>query len=196
MKIWKGVVHKNIQNHYCDIPLSLSMSGAESWLRNDYTHTTTTTTVWTFGQIRKTAGCVCAGNAANVFLSTTVLLSRHASRHVRGTRAWYVPGSLTSGFLWSWRQGKRTWYEANGAVSSVIILNHKEDIFRLIFRILAMDVNRRFSKKICHYTHGIMITLSIQYDPARRLFTTQTHAFLLSTFLNQHVCCIYLNGFW
>ena len=47
---------------------------------------------WTFCHIRKIASCACAGNAGNVFppptsMETTCQRSRHASRHVRHTRA-------------------------------------------------------------------------------------------------------------
>ena len=42
---------------------------------------------WATCQIRKIAGCACGGNAGNVFPATMVNRSRHASRHVRDTRA-------------------------------------------------------------------------------------------------------------
>ena len=38
---------------------------------------------WASCQIRKIAGCACAGNAGNVFRATAGYRSRHASRHVR-----------------------------------------------------------------------------------------------------------------
>ena len=57
-------------------------------------------------QIRKIAGCAYAGNAANVFPAAAGYRSRHASRHV----PWCMPGSLASGFLWSWWREKRSWY--------------------------------------------------------------------------------------
>ena len=44
-------------------------------------------TLWASCQIRKFAGCACAGNAGNVFPATLCLQSRHASRHVRDARA-------------------------------------------------------------------------------------------------------------
>ena len=55
-------------------------------------------------QIRKLAGCACAGNAGNPFPATAGLRSRHASRvtHV----PWCMPRSLTGGFLWSRWRGK------------------------------------------------------------------------------------------
>ena len=53
--------------------------------------------VWASCMIRKITGCACAGNAGNVFPATPVT-------HVR----WCMPGSLTSGFLWSWWRGKRS----------------------------------------------------------------------------------------
>ena len=43
--------------------------------------------VWASYQIRKIAGCPCAGNAGNVFPGTTGQRSQHTSRHVRGVRA-------------------------------------------------------------------------------------------------------------
>ena len=48
---------------------------------------------WASCQIRKIAGCACAGNAGNVFPATV---------------PWCRPGSLTSGFLWSRWRGKRS----------------------------------------------------------------------------------------
>ena len=50
-------------------------------------------------QIRRNAVCACAGNAGNVF-PTTVGLATHV--------VWCMPGSLTSGFLWSRWRGKRS----------------------------------------------------------------------------------------
>ena len=50
-------------------------------------------------QIRKIAGCACAGNARNIFPATVGYRSPHAPRN-----RWCMPGSITSGFLWSrWR---------------------------------------------------------------------------------------------
>ena len=50
------------------------------------------TRAWASYQMRKIAGCACAGNAGNVFPATDFkgnryLGSRHASRHVRNARA-------------------------------------------------------------------------------------------------------------
>ena len=42
---------------------------------------------WASYQIRKIVGFACAGNAGIVFLPTAGKRSRHASRHVRHTRA-------------------------------------------------------------------------------------------------------------
>ena len=42
---------------------------------------------WASYQIRKIAGCACAGNAGSVFPATLGQRSRHASRHVRNARA-------------------------------------------------------------------------------------------------------------
>ena len=59
---------------------------------------------WAPCQIRKIAGCACAGNAGNVF-------SRHRGLAIPTcitARAWCMPGSLTSSFIWSWWRGKRS----------------------------------------------------------------------------------------
>ena len=43
--------------------------------------------LWASCQIRKIAGCACAGNAGNVFPAPADKRSPHASRHVRDARA-------------------------------------------------------------------------------------------------------------
>ena len=67
---------------------------------------------WATYQIRKIAGCACAGNARNVSPATAGYRSRHASRNVRDARAvivpWCMPGWPTSGFHWSQWRGKRS----------------------------------------------------------------------------------------
>ena len=60
---------------------------------------------WTSWQIRKIAGCACAGNAGNVFPASA---GKRSDMH-HGTCVmhvpWYMPGSLTRGLLWSrWRR--------------------------------------------------------------------------------------------
>ena len=64
--------------------------------------------VWASFQIRKIAGCACAGNAGNVFppprVSNTDMHHGTCVTHV----PWCLPGSLTSGFLWSRGRGKRS----------------------------------------------------------------------------------------
>ena len=59
------------------------------------------TSPWAYYQIGKIAGYACAGNAQNVFPQTQLRDPdmRHATcvTHV----PWCMPGSLTSGFLWS-----------------------------------------------------------------------------------------------
>ena len=64
--------------------------------------------IWAFCQIRKIAGCACAGNAGNVFPPQRV--SGPDMHH--GTCVPCVPrcmpGSLTGGFLWSRWPGKRS----------------------------------------------------------------------------------------
>ena len=56
---------------------------------------------WASCQIRKNAGCACAGNAGNVWppprVSDPDMLHGACETHVPGC----MPGSLTSGFLWS-----------------------------------------------------------------------------------------------
>ena len=86
-----------------------------------------TVLLWASYQIRKIAGCACAGNAGNVFPATAGKRSRHALRHVRTHVPWCMLGSPTSGFLWSRWRGEpfpafpahaqhvifRIWQEAN-----------------------------------------------------------------------------------
>ena len=61
-------------------------------------------------QKRKIAGCACVGNAGNV--SPPLRVSYPDMHH--GTCVmhvlWCMPGSLTSGFLWSRWPGKRSWH--------------------------------------------------------------------------------------
>ena len=64
-------------------------------------------TPWASCQIGKIVGCACAGNARDVFPANAVSRFRHASRHVTHV-PWCMPGSLTSGFLWSWWRRKRS----------------------------------------------------------------------------------------
>ena len=56
---------------------------------------------WTSYQIRKITGCTCAGDAGNVSPPPWDI-----DRDV----PWCMPGSLTSGLLWSMWQGKRSGY--------------------------------------------------------------------------------------
>ena len=66
--------------------------------------------VWASYQIRKITGCACAGNAGNVSLAPRVsdpdIHHGTCVTHV----PWYMPGSLTSGFLWRRWRGKRSQY--------------------------------------------------------------------------------------
>ena len=58
---------------------------------------------WASYQIRKIAGCACAGNAGNVFPTPRVSDSdMHQGTCVTHV-PWCMPGSLTSGFLCLWR---------------------------------------------------------------------------------------------
>ena len=65
---------------------------------------------WASCQIRKTAGCACTGNASNVFPSLWVCdPDMHQGTCVTHV-PWCMPGSLTSGFLWSRWRGQRSWH--------------------------------------------------------------------------------------
>ena len=55
-------------------------------------------------QIRKIAGCACAGNAGNVFPIDPDMHHGTCLTHV----PWCMSGSLTSGFLWNRLRGKRS----------------------------------------------------------------------------------------
>ena len=61
---------------------------------------------WTSCQIRKIVGCACAGTAGKFSLPLQVcdpnMLHNTCVMHV----PWCMPGSLTSGFLWSWWRRK------------------------------------------------------------------------------------------
>ena len=63
---------------------------------------------WASCQIRKIAGCACAGNDGNVFppprVSDPDMHYGTCVTHV----PWCMPGSLTSGFIGSRRRGKRS----------------------------------------------------------------------------------------
>ena len=65
---------------------------------------------WASYQIRKIAGCACAGNAGNVFPPLQV---RYPDMH-HGTCVthvpWCMPGLLTWVFIWSCWRGKRSWH--------------------------------------------------------------------------------------
>ena len=64
--------------------------------------------VWASYQIRKIVGWACAWNAGNVFPNTAVSDPdmHHGTCVTRVT--WCMPGSLTSGFLWSRWWGKHS----------------------------------------------------------------------------------------
>ena len=65
-------------------------------------------TQWASYQLRKIAGCACAGNAGNVYppprISDPDMHHGTCVTHV----PWCMPGSLTRGFYWSWWWGKRS----------------------------------------------------------------------------------------
>ena len=60
---------------------------------------------WASYQIRKIAGCACAGNAGNVFPAPQV--SAPEMHHVTHM-PWCMPGSRTRGFLWIRWRGKHS----------------------------------------------------------------------------------------
>ena len=63
---------------------------------------------WASYQIRKSAGCACAGNVGNVSPPPRISdLDMHHGTCVTHV-PWCMPGSLTSGFLWSRWRGKRS----------------------------------------------------------------------------------------
>ena len=64
---------------------------------------------WASCQIWKIAGCACAGNAGNVFFRPSMVsdLDMHHGTCVAHV-PWCMPGSSTSGFLWSRWRGKRS----------------------------------------------------------------------------------------
>ena len=78
------------------------MNGA--WWRHD----TDALSAWASYQIRKIAGCACAGNPGKVFppprVSDPDMHHGTCMTHV----PWCMPGSLTSGFLWSRCRGIRS----------------------------------------------------------------------------------------
>ena len=59
-------------------------------------------------QMRKIAGCACAENAGNLF--SAIGVSDPGMHHDTCVTyvLWCMPGSLTSGFLWSCWRGKRS----------------------------------------------------------------------------------------
>ena len=71
-------------------------------------HPPTNVTAWASCQIRKIAGCACAGNAGNVLpqpgVSDPDMHHGKCATHV----SWCMPGPLTSSYLWSWWRGKRS----------------------------------------------------------------------------------------
>ena len=60
-------------------------------------------------EIRKIAGCACAGNAGNVFSATSGYNDPDMHHSTCVTHVpWCMPGSLTNGFLWRRWRGKRS----------------------------------------------------------------------------------------
>ena len=66
---------------------------------------------WASCQICKSAGCACAENAGNVSPPPPRVSDPDMHHGICVTHvSWCMPGSLTSGFLWSWWRGKRSRY--------------------------------------------------------------------------------------
>ena len=66
-------------------------------------------TLWASYQILKFADCACAGNAGNVFFPPPRVINPDMYHGTYVTQeSWCMPGSLTSGFLWSRWWGERS----------------------------------------------------------------------------------------
>ena len=64
---------------------------------------------WPSCQIRKLAGCACAGNAGNIFFPTPRVSDPDMHHGTCVTHVpWCMPGLLTSDFLWSRLRVKRS----------------------------------------------------------------------------------------
>ena len=61
---------------------------------------------WASCQIRKIAGCACAGISPPPWVSDPDMHHGTCVTHV----PWCMSGSITHGFLWSWWRGKRSWH--------------------------------------------------------------------------------------
>ena len=85
---------------------------------------------WASCQISKILGCACAGNVRNV--SPPLEVSDPRMHH--GTcvmhMPWCILGSLSKGFLWSRRQGKRSWH-SRGMCSLKIYVSGKRPMSSL-----------------------------------------------------------------
>ena len=98
----------NAQNPMASSTTEVSLTRTESrtWISN-WSHIIRVNLLWASYQICKIAGCASAGNAGNVFPPPRV--SDPEMHH--GTCVtqvpWCMPGSLTSGFIWSRLRGKR-----------------------------------------------------------------------------------------
>ena len=82
-----------------------------SWYRRDshsFAMVSSEMATWASYQIRKLAGCACAGNAGNI--SQPPQVRDHDMHHGPCVThvPWCMPGSLTCVFLWSWWRGKRS----------------------------------------------------------------------------------------
>ena len=104
-----GLLHWPWNNNcICDRKVPLQI-----WVESTSTlphQNTTRREPWTWAsyQIRKIDGCACAGNAGNVSPPTRVSIpDMHHGTCVTHV-PWCMPGSLTSGFLWSRWRGKRS----------------------------------------------------------------------------------------
>ena len=106
---WTGSLH-TVDSRHSERTVRFTMWKVTSWTTHLILKATALrigrTCPWTSYQIRRIAGCACAGNAGNVFpprVSDPDLHHGTCVTHV----PWCIPGSLTSGFLWRRWWGKR-----------------------------------------------------------------------------------------
>ena len=106
------------------------------------------------------------------FLTTTCERSQHASRHVR--QPWFIPGLLTSGFLWSWWRGKRSLIPGTCAAHNFTYMvrcpqprDHSEykllDNRHLAIINCGIDgaVHRGVGWKVCDFITGVNVSVHI-----------------------------------
>ena len=94
---------------HCKLPRIQCSLGIFQSILKSTNHRADNTSQCTYYQIRKIAGCACAGNAWNVFpvirgVSDPGVHHGTCVTHV----PWCMPGELNSGFLGSWWRGKHS----------------------------------------------------------------------------------------